>query len=63
MQQPRRTAMTIQSHLVELRRKHENLAEMVEKAQRSPGVDDLKIAELKKQKLKLKEEITRLSAH
>ncbi|MDZ4087649.1 MAG: DUF465 domain-containing protein [Tabrizicola sp.] len=55
--------MTIQSHLVELRRKHENLAEMVEKAQRAPGVDDLKIAELKKQKLKLKEEITRLSAH
>ena len=38
--------MTIQSHLVELRRKHETLAEMVEKAQRAPGVDDLKIAEL-----------------
>jgi hypothetical protein len=55
--------MTIASHLVELRRKHENLSEMVEQAQRSPGVDDLKIAELKKQKLKLKEEITRLSAH
>lgn len=55
--------MTIQSHLVELRRKHETLGEMVEKAQRSPGADDLKIAELKKQKLKLKEEITRLSAH
>jgi hypothetical protein len=54
--------MTMASHLVELRRKHENLAEMVEQAQRSPGVDDLKIAELKKQKLKLKEEITRLSA-
>lgn len=55
--------MTITSHLVELRRKHETLSEMVEEAQRSPGIDDLKIAELKKQKLKIKEEIARLSAH
>lgn len=55
--------MTIASHLVELRRKHDTLSEMVEQAQRSPGVDDLKIAELKKQKLKIKEEITRLSTH
>ncbi|MBP9048735.1 MAG: DUF465 domain-containing protein [Tabrizicola sp.] len=55
--------MTITSHLVELRRKHDTLSEMVEEAQRSPGIDDLKVAELKRQKLKLKEEITRLSAH
>jgi hypothetical protein len=55
--------MTIASHLQELRRKHETLSDMVEKAQRSPAVDALKIAELKKQKLKLKEEITKLSAH
>jgi hypothetical protein len=55
--------MTIASHLQELRRKHETLSEMVEQAQRSPGSNDLKIAELKKQKLKLKEEITRLTAH
>ena len=55
--------MTITSHLVELRRKHETLSEMVEEAQRRAGIDDLKIAELKKQKLKIKEEIARLSAH
>jgi hypothetical protein len=55
--------MTITSHLVELRRKHDTLSEMVEEAQRSPGIDDLKVAELKRQKLELKEEITRLSAH
>lgn len=55
--------MTIQSHLVELRRKHDTLSEMVEQAQRSPGIDDLKIAELKKQKLRIKEEISRLSQH
>lgn len=55
--------MTIASHLVELRKKHETLSDMVEQAQRSPGVDDLKIAELKKQKLRIKEEITRLSTN
>ena len=55
--------MTIASHLQELRKKHEALSEMVEEAQRSPGVDDLTIAEMKKQKLRIKEEIARLSAH
>lgn len=55
--------MTIASHLVELRRKHDTLSELVEHAQRSPGADDLKIAELKKQKLRIKEEINRLSQH
>lgn len=55
--------MTIASHLVELRRKHDTLSEMVEQAQRTPGGDDLKIADLKKQKLRLKEEIARLSQH
>jgi len=54
--------MSLTSHLQELRRKHEALAEQVEVAQRSPGFDDLAIAEMKKQKLRLKEEITRLSA-
>ena len=53
--------MTVASHLQELRRKHETLSLQVEEAQRSPGTDDLSIADMKKQKLKLKEEITRLS--
>ncbi|MFC3085197.1 MULTISPECIES: YdcH family protein [Tabrizicola] len=53
--------MTIASHLVELRKKHETLSAEVEQAQRSPSTDALKIAELKKQKLRLKEEIERLS--
>ena len=39
--------MTIASHLAELRKKHETLSEMVELAQRSPGTDDLQIADLK----------------
>lgn len=53
--------MSMTSHLQELRRKHEHLSERVEQAQRSPSVDGLEIAEMKKQKLKLKEEIERLS--
>lgn len=54
--------MTVASHIAELKRKHESLSDMVVKAQRSPGVDDLAIADLKKQKLKLKEEISRLQS-
>ncbi|MEL6609442.1 MAG: DUF465 domain-containing protein [Pseudomonadota bacterium] len=53
--------MSLNSHLVELKRKHANLSEAVEAAQRAPGVDTLQIAEMKKQKLRLKEEIERLS--
>ena len=54
--------MSLSSHLIELRKKHETLSDKVEKAQMSPGVDDLEISALKKQKLLLKEEITRLEA-
>ena len=55
--------MSLNGHLEELRRKHDTLSKAVEAAQRSPGTDDLEIARLKKQKLQLKEEITRLGAH
>lgn len=54
--------MSLTSHLQELKKKHETLSVAVEKAQRSPGVDGLEVARLKKEKLHLKEEITRLSA-
>lgn len=53
--------MSITSHVTELKRKHEALSEQVEAAQRSPGSDNLSIAVLKKQKLRLKEEISRLA--
>ena len=53
--------MSLSSHVEELRKKHASLDEAVEAAQRAPGIDDLHIANLKKQKLKLKEEIHRLS--
>lgn len=53
--------MSLSSHIQELHRKHQTLEEQVEAAQRSPSADDLQIIQLKKEKLRLKEEITRLS--
>lgn len=55
--------MSLTGHLEELRRKHQTLSEAVEAAQRAPAADDLEIARMKKQKLIIKEEITRLSTH
>ena len=55
--------MSLSTHLVELRKKHQSLSDAVEAAQRSPGIDGLEIARLKKQKLQIKEEIARLQAH
>ena len=53
--------MSLNAHLQELRKKHQHLSDEVERAVRSPATDDLAITDLKKQKLRLKEEIERLS--
>jgi hypothetical protein len=53
--------MSVSSHVQELKKKHQNLSETVEVMQRSPATDGVKIAQMKKQKLMLKEEIGRLS--
>ena len=53
--------MNLNAHLTELKKKHQHLSLEVEQAQRAPGIDGLQVATLKKQKLKLKEEIQRLS--
>ena len=54
--------MTLNSRIAELQRKHMSLSQAVEIAQKSPASDQLHVAELKKKKLLLKEEISRLSA-
>lgn len=54
--------MSVTAHLEELRKKHDALSDRVEQEQRAPGSDDLHVAELKKQKLRIKEEISRLSS-
>lgn len=53
--------MSMSSHISELQKKHQQLSEKVEVVQRSPGSNDLEIASLKKEKLRIKEEISRLS--
>jgi hypothetical protein len=54
-------AMSVTSHVEELRKKHRNLSDAVERAQKSPGTSDLEIVAMKREKLRLKEEISRLS--
>lgn len=61
LNQYRRNNMSLTSHLQELKKKHDSLSDAVEKAQRSPGSDDLEVSRLKKEKLHLKEEINRLT--
>jgi hypothetical protein len=52
--------MSIGSHVQELKKKHQTLSSAVEQAHRTPSSNTLKIMDLKKQKLRLKEEILRL---
>ncbi len=54
--------MSLNSHLTELQKKHAVLAEKVKVNQRHPGIDGLETGELKKEKLRIKEEILRVSA-
>ncbi len=51
--------MTIQSHLVELERKHRALEKELSKAIAHPSTTDDEIAALKRRKLALKDEISK----
>ena len=52
--------MSIQEQLAELERKHRALEAELREARNHPSVDDLRIAELKRAKLQLKDETERL---
>lgn len=54
--------MALESHIAELRDRHKALEQEIDHQTHHPSSDDLHVAELKKQKLKLKEEIERLSS-
>ena len=54
--------MSLDSHVEELRKKHRNLEATIEEQERHPGIDHLDILELKRKKLKLKDEIRRLAS-
>ena len=50
--------MTVSSHVLTLRKKHQELSEEIEEAQKGLASDDLHVTEMKKRKLKIKEEIS-----
>ena len=52
--------MAIETHLLELERKHQALEKEIEEAMHHPGIDTLALTELKRKKLSLKDEIERL---
>ena len=58
--QPRRFRMALQAHLVELERKHKSLENELHEALIHLSTDDLQIAELKRRKLMVKDQIERL---
>ncbi|MGA3308645.1 MAG: DUF465 domain-containing protein [Xanthobacteraceae bacterium] len=52
--------MAIESHLAELERRHQALEQEISEALTHPSTDALKIVELKRRKLHVKDEIARL---
>ena len=54
--------MAIESHLAELQRRHQALEQEISEALAHPSTDGLKIAELKRRKLHVKDEIRALTA-
>jgi hypothetical protein len=52
--------MSLENHLAALEQRHDALDKEIEKALIHPATDELKLAELKKRKLQLKDEIVKL---
>jgi hypothetical protein len=51
--------MSIKAYRAELERRHQALQQEIYRSQKHPSCDDLKIAELKRRKLFVKDEIVR----
>lgn len=52
--------MPLQNHLTELERKHQALEREIQDTLNKPALDDMRLAQLKRKKLQLKDQITRL---
>ena len=52
--------MAIEAHLAELERRHQALETEISEALNHPSTDDLEIAQLKRKKLYVKDEIVRI---
>lgn len=55
--------MALQARIRELGSRHQSLEQAIQDEMRRPSSDDLRLRELKRQKLRLKEEIVTLSAN
>lgn len=53
--------MSIENHINELSNKHRALDHKIQSAQKSPAVDPLELTKLKRQKLRIKEELSHLA--
>jgi hypothetical protein len=54
--------MSTESQLAELEQRHSDLEKEIQDAEAHPGTDTLELTQLKRQKLQLKDEITRLKS-
>ena len=52
--------MALQGHIQELSEKHKRLEQMIETELSHPDWDDVRVAALKKEKLRIKDELERL---
>ncbi len=52
--------MSVESHLAQLERKHQALKDAIAAEQAHPACDDTKVAAMKRKKLLLKDEISKL---
>ncbi|EIM75150.1 DUF465 domain-containing protein [Nitratireductor rhodophyticola] len=54
--------MSLESHLAELKRKHGELEREIDDAKLHPSVDELDVAQLKRRKLAIKDEMEKLKS-
>ena len=54
--------MALEGHIQELSEKHRRLQEMIESEMAHPDWDEVRVAALKKEKLKIKDQMERLRA-
>ena len=55
--------MSVESHLAELERRHEALKREIQEAQSHPGFDEFEVAQMKRRKLHITDEIAKLQRH
>ncbi len=55
--------MAVESHIKELADKHQKIQELIEAEMAHSGWDEVRVASLKKEKLRLKDELERLRSY